>query len=208
MLELSDHGTNREMHLGQKVPAHTNDATETKELTSRVNAPKRRQLRHRQVKCHEMLWMWMPSARQTGADVCSGESRKQWGCMKLLRKEPRCQWAGGWRAGPTRLKGRVNSHFLGRLTVLGGRIGKHKPDVADLPFTLAAASSHTSLPSWTNCRDESPPGMILSPFNSTRPLKAACCRELSSNHVTNLVPPPTPARESVANRADARPPRG
>lgn len=198
MLELADHGTNGEMHLEQQVPACTSDATGKKELPSRVNAPKRRQLRHRQVKCHEMLWMWMPSARQAGADVCSGESRKQRGCMKLLGKEPRCQWAGGWRTGPTRLKGRANSCFLGRLTILGGQIGKHKPDVADLPFTLAAASSHASLPSWTNCRGESPPGMLLSPFNSTRPLKAAYCRELSHHHIASLVLPPTPARESAA----------
>lgn len=36
-----------------------------------------------------MLWVRMARARWARADVCSGGSRKPWGCMKLLGEEPK-----------------------------------------------------------------------------------------------------------------------
>lgn len=75
-----------------------------------------------------------------------GREERQWGCGKILGEDPRCQWAGGWGAGPAHLKGRINSHFLGRLTIWSGyALGKHKSDVADLFFTLALARSFSAL---------------------------------------------------------------
>lgn len=134
-----------------------------------------------------MLCIRLPNAKQARADVCSGGKQEAMGLHEAFGGRDRALM--GWTVENRTCspKGTANSHSLGRLTILGGYPrGKHKSDVADLSFTLASASSPTPFcPPGTTTERMTPPGMFLSLFNSTRPLKAASCRELNWSHMTS-----------------------